>query len=139
MLFRSGVVSSLLSWRYSDYLRIFVVVGLYANEELMLLRIADMIERNMQHKNNEAALVTKTETVTKSRFFGLIKYQQEKQTTSISKDAFTLSRSYTYVKIKAHLLVKPLFMTLPFMADTVENQLTGTNWYEVTCTSMLGY
>lgn len=135
----NGVVSSLLSWRYSDYLRIFVVVGLFANEELMLLRIADMVERNMQHKNNEAALVTSTETVTKSRFFGLWKYQQEKKVTSISKDAYSLSKAYTYVKLNAHLQVKPLLMTLPFMAETVENELTGYNWYEVQCTSMMGY
>ena len=135
----NGVVSSLLSWRYSDYLRIFVVVGLFANEELMLLRISDLIERNMQHKNNAEVLITTTETVTQSRFFGLIKYQKEKQVTSISSDAYSLSKAYTYVKLNAHIQVKPLFMTLPFMAETVENQLTGTKWYEFTCTSMMGY
>ena len=135
----SGMVSSLLSWRYSDYLRIFVTVGLFANEELMLLRIADVIERNMQHKNNEDVLVTTTVEKKYSRFFGLINYTKEEEVTSIKEDAFTLSRSYTYVKLTSHLQVKPLLMTLPFMAEKTENSLTGTEWYEVTVESMMGY
>lgn len=135
----NSVVASLLSWTYSDYLRIFVVVGMMANEELMLLRIADMIELNMQKKNNEYAVITTTETVTKSRFFGLWKTTEEKEVNSVNKKAFSLTNSYTYLTIKATLQVKPLLMTLPFMADTVENQMTGTNWYEIEYQGTLGY
>lgn len=139
----SSAVSCLLSWTYSDYLRVFVVVGLFANEEMMLLRMADMIELNMQNKNNAFAVVTTTETqtVTTSRFFGLWKSTStmEKEVNTVNKDAFSLSKSYTYMTIHATLQVKPLLMTLPFMADTVENQLTGTNWYEIEYTGTLGY
>jgi len=135
----TNAISSLLSWAYSDYLRLFVVVGLFANEELMLLRIADMIELNMQKKKNEYAVITTTETVTTSRFFGLWKTTEEKEVSSVNKDAFSLSKSYTYLTIKATLQVKPLLMTLPFMANTVENQVTGTNWYEIEYTGSLGY
>lgn len=135
----NSAVSSLLSWTYSDYLRIFVVVGLFTNEELMLLRIADMIELNMQKKNNEYAVITTTETVTTSRFFGLWKKTEEKEVSSVNSEAFSLSKSYTYLSIHATLQVKPLMMTLPFMADTVENQLTGTNWYEIEYSGTLGY
>ena len=135
----SSTVSSLLSWRYSDYLRVFVVVGLFANEELMLLRIADMIELNMQKKNNEYAVITTTETVTTSRFFGLWKKTEEKEVASVNNAAFSLSKSYTYLTIHATLQVKPLMMTLPFMADTTVNQLTGTKWYEIEYTGTLGY
>jgi len=136
---QGGLVSSLLSWRYSDYLRVFVLVGMFANEELMLLRIADMIELNMQKKDNEYAVITTTETVTTSRFFGLIKKKEEKQVASVNTEAFSLSKSYTYLTIRADLAVKPLFMTLPFMAETVENQLTGTNWYTITYSGSQGY
>lgn len=135
----SSTVSSLLSWRYSDYLRVFVVVGLFANEELVLLRIADMIELNMQKKNNEYAVITTTETVTTSRFFGLWKKTEEKEVASVNNAAFSLSKSYTYLTIRATLQVKPLMMTLPFMADATENQLTGTKWYEIEYTGTLGY
>lgn len=135
----TNAMASLLSWRYSDYLRIFVVIGLFANEETMLLRVGDLIELNMQKKNNEYAVVTKTETVTTSRFFGLWKTTKEKSVSVRNENSFTLEKSYTYLKIDATLKVKPLLMTLPFMADTVENQLTGTNWYEITYSGILGY
>ena len=135
----SGVVSSLLSWRYSDYLRIFVVVGLMVNEEVMLLRTADLIERNMQYKNGQAGFVVTTEEVEKSRFFGLWKYTTTEEKTSRDTSSFSLDKSYTYMKLTATLQVKPLLMTLPFMADTVENSLTGTDWYAVEVTSIMGY
>lgn len=139
----NGVMSSLLSWAYSDYLRIFVVVGLFANEESMLLRMADMIELNIQNMDGSFAVVTTTETqsVTKSRFFGLWKTTTTKdvEVNSINSEAFSLRKSYTYLTINATLQVQPLLMTLPFMADTVENQTSGTQWYEITYTGTLGY
>ncbi len=67
-----------MSWRYSDYLMLFLLVSIIANEEGVLLRIADVIELNMQHMNKEYAVVATTETVTVSRLWGLIKYQEEK-------------------------------------------------------------
>lgn len=38
---------ALLSFRYSDYLRLFLLIGLYTNEEGVLLRTADAIQKNM--------------------------------------------------------------------------------------------
>lgn len=142
-----NALCSLLSWTYSDYLRIFVVIGLLANEEAMMLRMADMIELNMQHKNNECALTITTETTTKtvttSRFFGLYKTTETKTVTEdvehVNQDAFSLAKSYTYLSVHATLEVPPLLMALPFMADTVENELTGSNWYELDYTGLLGY
>ena len=135
----NSVVSSLLSWAYSDYLRVFVLIGLFANEELMLLRIADMIELNMQKKNNEYAVITTTETVTTSRFFGLWKTTKEKEVNKVNNEAFSLNNSYTYITIHATMQVKPLLLTMPFMGETAQNQLTGTNWYEIEYTGTLGY
>lgn len=142
-----NALCSLLSWTYSDYLRIFVVIGLLANEEAMILRMADMIELNMQHKNNECALTITTETTTKtvttSRFFGLYKTTETKTVTEdvehVNQDAFSLAKSYTYLSVHATLEVPPLLMALPFMAGTVENELTGSNWYEIDYTGLLGY
>ena len=143
----TNAMSSLLSWAYSDYLRIFVVIGLLANEEAMILRMADMIELNMQNKNNEYALViteeTTTKTVTTSRFFGLYKKTKTETVTeeveNVNKKAFSLENSHTYLSIHATMEVKPLFLALPFMAPTVENELAGVNWYEIEYSGMLGY
>lgn len=51
-------ISSLLSFSYSDYLRLFLMIGLYTNEEGVLLRTADVIQVNMatQTKNSKYRL-----------------------------------------------------------------------------------
>lgn len=41
------MTASLLSFAYSDYLRLFLMIGLYTNEEGVLLRTADAIQENM--------------------------------------------------------------------------------------------
>ena len=135
----TNALASLLSWKYSDYLRLFVVVGLFSNEEVTLLRIADVIELNMQKKNNEYAVITTVETVTKSRFFGLIKTTEEKEVVKVNNAAYSLTNAYTYLRIKATLQVKPLLMALPFMEDVVKNNLTGTGWYEIEYVGTMGY
>ncbi len=43
----STLVASVLSFSYSDYMRLFLVIGLYSNEEAILLRMADAIQANM--------------------------------------------------------------------------------------------
>lgn len=43
-------ISSLLSFSYSDYLRLFLMIGLYTNEEGILLRTGDVIQANMSKK-----------------------------------------------------------------------------------------
>ena len=46
--------ASLCSFRYSDYLRLFLLIGMYANEEKVVLRTADVIQVNMAHvKHNQ--------------------------------------------------------------------------------------
>lgn len=46
-------LSSLLSFSYSDYLRLFLMIGLYTNEEGVLLRTADVIQANMSKVTSE--------------------------------------------------------------------------------------
>lgn len=45
-------VSSLLSFSYSDYLRLFLMVGLYTSEDSILLRTADVIQTNVGFQTN---------------------------------------------------------------------------------------
>ena len=43
-------MSSLIAFQYSDYLRLFLLIGLYTNEEGIILRTADVIQVNMAQK-----------------------------------------------------------------------------------------
>lgn len=51
-------LSSLISFSYSDYLRLFLMIGLYTNESGIILRTADVIQANMAKKtgNNDYRL-----------------------------------------------------------------------------------
>ena len=46
-------VSSLLSFTYSDYLRLFLMVGLYTSEDAIILRTADVIQTNIGFQTNK--------------------------------------------------------------------------------------
>lgn len=135
----TNVVSSLLSWTYSDYLTLFLLINMMLNEENILLRMADVIELNMQNMNGEFAAIVTTETITVSRFFGLWKTTEDKEVTKENQKAFSLSNSYTYLTIDATMEVKPLFMKMPFMSDTVDKELPGNGWYQVHYTGTMGY
>ena len=41
-----------MDFYYSDYLKLFVLIGLYTNEETIILRCADAIQSNMNLKND---------------------------------------------------------------------------------------
>ncbi|SHO52810.1 DUF5702 domain-containing protein [Anaerocolumna xylanovorans] len=45
-----NVVASLYSYQYSDYLRLFLMISLMANQEKTLLRMGDVIQSNMNLK-----------------------------------------------------------------------------------------
>ena len=74
-----------------------------------------------------------------SRLWGLIKYTETETSKKANAEAFKLSKSYTYLSIKATIDVRPMMMTLLLMGDTVKNQLTGTNWYQITYEGNLSY
>lgn len=48
-------LASLLSFRYSDYMQLFLVIGLLVNQEAVLLRTADVVQCNMQLLKNDYA------------------------------------------------------------------------------------
>lgn len=47
-------MASLLSFAYSDYLRLFMIIGLYTNEQGVILRTADAIQLNMAKQPNRS-------------------------------------------------------------------------------------
>lgn len=135
----NNVVSSLLAWSYSDYLQLFLMIGIVASPESILLRTADVIELNMQQINGELGYLEVTTETEVSRLWGLIKYTKTETTKQANPKAFKLSNSYTYLNIKATIEVKPMMLALPLMEDTVKSQLTGTNWYQIVYEGTLGY
>ena len=134
-----SVVSSLLAWSYSDYLQLFLLIGIVASPESVLLRTADVIELNMQQIDGNLGYVEVTTETEVSRLWGLIKYTKTETKKEANADAFKLSKSYTYLNIKATIEVKPMMLTLPLLGDTVKSQLTGTNWYQITYEGTMGY
>lgn len=44
-----SMVANLLSWRYSDYLRAFLLVNLFANDAKVLTRMADVMQTNIRN------------------------------------------------------------------------------------------
>lgn len=135
----SSVVSSLLSWKYSDYLQLFLLIGIVASPESVLLRTADVIELNMQQIDGNPGYVEVTTETEVSRLWGLIKYTKTETKTEANDKAFKLSKSYTYLNIRATIEVKPMMLTMPLIADTVKSQLTGTNWYQFVYEGTMGY
>ena len=134
-----SAASTLFSWRYSDYLTLFTVIGMIANEENILLRVADVIDLNMQHHNKEYVAILTKETKVTSRFFGLIKYEDEVDVTKVNEKAFRLKNAYTYVTIQSVVEVKPLMMKLPFMDEITKSKTDNRQWYTVNYRGTLGY
>lgn len=107
----TSVLSSILSWQYSDYMNLFLLIATLANEEKVLLRTADVIQANMQHINKKAGI----------------------------SDVFLMEKANTYLKVEAKVQVKPLMLALPMVQETTKNKLTGVNWYTITYSATKGY
>lgn len=107
----TSVLTSLLSWQYSDYMNLFLLIATLANEEKVLLRTADVIQANMQHINNKAGI----------------------------SDVFLMEKANTYLKVEAKVQVKPLMLALPIVQETTKNKLSGVNWYTISYSATKGY
>lgn len=134
-----NVVSSLLSWTYSDYLQLMLLVAIISSPESVLLKTADVIELNMRLVRNDLDMVEVIEEKQVSRLFGLIKYMKKEKKLIDNPEAYHLYHSYTKLKIKATIEVKPLLLGLPLMGEVVNGKLAGTNWYEFTYEGTMGY
>ena len=97
-------MASLLSFSYSDYLRLFLMIGLYQNESAILLRTGDVIQANMRQK-------------------------PENKDFQLSKSATYLD-FYAKVQVKPTLLALPLFAQVE--KNPVEESGWYTIEYEAT-------
>lgn len=105
----TGGVSSLVAFQYSDYLRLFLLIGLCINDgEDVILRTADVIQVNMAQKLTEDT-------------------------------GYALADAAVYVKIDATIVVKPTLIGLPLFAGLQYNPKTNSNWYEITYSNIKGY
>ncbi|MCI8530170.1 MAG: hypothetical protein HFH82_13630 [Lachnospiraceae bacterium] len=97
--------------RYSDYLTLFVFLGLNSsNEETvdgMYQRMADVIERNMQLRTG--------------------------------KNDYSLKNTQVYFQLKSKLRVAPLMLTLPYFSDYVETPSMGDDWCTFEVNTIRGY
>jgi len=49
----TGGMSSMITFQYSDYLRLFLIIGMYTAESSVILRTADVVQVNMAQKLTE--------------------------------------------------------------------------------------
>lgn len=94
---------------YSDYLTVFVYLGLKSSaQDDMLQRMAEVIQTNIGKKIGE-------------------------------NSGYSLSKSQVYFNLKATIRVKPLMITLPFFDDYSNNMQTETDWCTYTVNTTRGY
>lgn len=111
----SNSVANFTSWRYSDYLTLFLMITLFKDEQGVITRTADVIQMNMEKSEGKLS------------------------ETGLSDGAFLMKNASTHINIEATVEVKPLMMALPFMAETTKSQLSGTTWYTVKYKGTAGY
>ena len=98
-------------FQYSDYIRIFLFVGMHLSEENIYKRTADIIQMNMQNNEN------------------LSDY-----------DDFKMSEAHTGYQIKYKIKVEPLLLKIPFARQSgSEDLLNSDGWNTFTGEMMREY
>jgi len=104
-------VESAHGLRYSDYLTLFVYLGLAdgysGSNDGMLQRMANVIEKNMQLRTG--------------------------------KDDYSLENTEVYFQFKSKLRVRPLMLTLPYYSDYVEDPNMKDDWCTFEVDTIRGY
>lgn len=96
--------------QYSDYLTLFVYLGLQREDEAsekMYLRMADVIQANMRKATGESD--------------------------------YNLTNTQVYFRLKAKLRVDPLMLTLPYYSDYVEDPTKNDDWCTFEVETIRGY
>lgn len=96
--------------QYSDYLTLFVYLGLQSENETsekMYLRMGDVIQANMRKATN--------------------------------KSDYSLSNTQVYFQLKTKLRVDPLMLTLPYYSDYVEDPTLKDDWCTFEIEAIRGY
>lgn len=104
------VTSDGIYWSYSDYLFMFVFLGLMGTSkaDVMYKRVADVVQSDM------------------GQYLG-------------GQDKFSLAKSYVYYEIKANVKVKPLMMATPISRAYGSSTLDTTKWNMFTYEAIRGY
>lgn len=103
--------SSIFSFKYSDYLKLFLFIGAnFSNSDAVIKRMADVIQVNTAQKLGHPV-----------------------------GEAFLMSKAYTYARVSAEIEVKPLLITIPLIAETIKNDQTDTRWYKFEYSGIRGY
>jgi hypothetical protein len=103
--------TSIFSFKYSDYLKLFLFIGTNINNgDGVIKRMADVIQVNAAQKLGHPV-----------------------------GENFMMSKAYTYARINADIEVKPLLITIPLIADTIKNDQTDTSWYKFEYSGIRGY
>jgi len=103
--------SSLLSFQYSDYLRLFLFIAVSTSDG-PYKRTADLIQCNVAHSSN---------------------FNHD------SKATFDMAKAYTYLNIKAEVEIKPIVISVPLIANQIKDPTTNNNWYLYEYEGTAGY
>jgi sugar-specific transcriptional regulator TrmB len=101
--------TSIYSFKYSDYLKLFLLIGLYTNSDNIMRRVADVIQVNIDKNPAHAA------------------------------EEFKMSQAYTYARISVDIEVKPIIIAIPLIANTIKKEDTDTRWYKFHYSGIAGY
>ena len=96
--------------QYSDYLTLFVYLGLQSEDqgsEKMYLRMADVIQANMRKATDNTE--------------------------------YALTNTQVYFRLKAKLRVEPLMLTLPYYTDYVNDPSMKDDWCTFEVETIRGY
>ena len=108
---------------YSDYLTVFVYLGLKSNNsgvsETMYERIAEVIQSNMRMQN------------------GIKDYTQEVD--GGGTQSYTLKNSKVYFKLEATMRTEPLMLAMPVFNEYDNNLDTQTDWCTYKISTVRGY
>lgn len=107
----SSAVSHAISFGYSDYLRLMIFMGLSTGKNDILLRTADLIERNINYPNQ----AVKSEAESDSFFGELFRkiswfFGNKEDGKTDAEKKWQMSKAYTYVQIDADIDMDMFFM-----------------------------
>ncbi len=126
----SGSVASALAFGYSDYLRVFLFLGLCGNNKAILNRTAKLIESNINYPSKRMAGIEESgksqgwfsEMFQKISWF-FTKKDSGKGDGEDGKDSgndqWQVSKTYTYVKIDADIEMKMFFLNTDLFSSMI--------------------
>lgn len=134
----SSSTSHAISFGYSDYLRLFIFVGLASGNNDILIRTSNLIEQNINYPNKALS----SEKAKSNSFFGELfrkiswffgSKDSDGETTNNNK--WQMEKAYTYVQIDADIDMDMFFMKTSLfnnwmnagMAEIAADELDTTN------------